>query len=500
MAKITQEELNRTLWAAADSSRGAVDGGVFKDYILTFLFFKYLSDKFKAEKSRLVEKYGKDSVRLKSKLAIARFNVPEDATFDYIYDRQTEDNIGELINKALHKIEESNPDRLKEIFTVDFNNQAILGQTAQRNKMLRGIINDFKKIDLQDIDVDILGSSYMYMIERFGSDAGKKAGEFFTPHSVSELLARLAAPKAGDRICDPACGSGSLLLLAGNEVKKTGSHDYALYGQEKTGSTYNMARMNMYLHGEDSATIMWGDTLNEPKLLDGDALMKFDVVVANPPFSLDKWGEAKLDKDQYKRFTRGMPPKSKGDYAFITHMVETAKAKSGRVAVIVPHGVLFRGSSERKIREAFIRENLLDAVIGLPANLFQTTSIPVAILIFDRSREEGGRSTKRKDVMFIDASREFIAEKAQNKLNEEIIKKIVKTYKKRKDIEKYAHAASFKEIKENDFNLNIPRYVDTFEEEPEIDIAAVNKELALVEQELKTTEAKMKKFLKELGE
>ena len=500
MAKITQEELNRTLWAAADSSRGAVDGGVFKDYILTFLFFKYLSDKFKAEKSRLVEKYGKDSVRLKSKLAIARFNVPEDATFDYIYDRQTEDNIGELINKALHKIEESNPDRLKEIFTVDFNNQAILGQTAQRNKMLRGIINDFKKIDLQDIDVDILGSSYMYMIDRFGSDAGKKAGEFFTPHSVSELLARLAAPKAGDRICDPACGSGSLLLLAGNEVKKTGSHDYALYGQEKTGSTYNMARMNMYLHGEDSATIMWGDTLNEPKLLDGDALMKFDVVVANPPFSLDKWGEAKLDKDQYKRFTRGMPPKSKGDYAFITHMVETAKAKSGRVAVIVPHGVLFRGSSEGKIREAFIRENLLDAVIGLPANLFQTTSIPVAILIFDRSREEGGRSTKRKDVMFIDASREFIAEKAQNKLNEEIINKIVKTYKERKDIEKYAHAASFKEIKENDFNLNIPRYVDTFEEEPEIDIAAVNKELALVEQELKTTETKMKKFMKELGE
>jgi type I restriction-modification system, M subunit len=499
MAKITQEELNRTLWAAADSSRGAVDGGVFKDYILTFLFFKYLSDKFKAEKSRLVEKYGKDSVRLKSKLAIARFNVPEDATFDYIYDRQTEDNIGELINKALHKIEESNPDRLKEIFTVDFNNQAILGQTAQRNKMLRGIINDFKKIDLQDIDVDILGSSYMYMIERFGSDAGKKAGEFFTPHSVSELLARLAAPKAGDRICDPACGSGSLLLLAGNEVKKTGSHDYALYGQEKTGSTYNMARMNMYLHGEDSATIMWGDTLNEPKLLDGDALMKFDVVVANPPFSLDKWGEAKLDKDQYKRFTRGMPPKSKGDYAFITHMVETAKAKSGRVAVIVPHGVLFRGSSERKIREAFIRENLLDAVIGLPANLFQTTSIPVAILIFDRSREEGGRSTKRKDVMFIDASREFIAEKAQNKLNEEIIKKIVKTYKERKDIDKYAHAASFKEIAENDFNLNIPRYVDTFEEEPEIDIAAVNKELALVEQELKNTESKMKKFMKELG-
>lgn len=499
MAKITQDELNRTLWAAADSSRGVVDGSVFKDYILAFLFFKYLSDRSKRERAELEKQYGNDKARLERKLSRMRFNVPEDATFDYIYDNLTSDAIGALINAALQKIEDSNPEQLKEIFTVDFNNQAMLGQTDQRNKMLRDIIKDFKKIDLQDVDTDILGNAYMYMIERFGSDAGKKAGEFFTPHTVSELLARLAQAKSGDRICDPACGSGSLLLLTANEIKKTGSANYALYGQEKTGTTYNMARMNMFLHGEDSAKIKWGDTLNKPELLDGDELMKFDVVVANPPFSLDKWGdEDKLSSEKYNRFFRGLPPKSKGDYAFISHMVETAKPKSGRVAVIVPHGVLFRGSSEGKIREALIRENLLDAVIGLPANLFQTTGIPVAIVIFDRSREAGGANEARKDVLFIDASREFVPGKAQNTLSDAIIEKIFETYRSRKDVEKYAHTASFEEIEENDFNLNIPRYVDTFEEEEEIDLAAVNAELAEVEKQLAESEAKMREILKEL--
>jgi len=499
MANITLEELKKTLWAAADSSRGVVDSSIFKDYILTFLFFKYLSDQHKVEVEKLKTRYGNDKARLKNKLKFSRFRVPEDATFDYIFDNQTEDNIGELINKTLKKIEDENEESLEGIFTVDFNNQSVLGQTNQRNKMLRGIINDFAKIDLSDVDTDILGDSYMYLIERFGSDAGKKAGEFFTAKCVSALLAKLAEAKPGDRICDPTCGSASLLWLTAQEIRKTGSKDFALYGQEKTGTTYNIARMNMFLHGEDSARIEWGDTLNDPKLLDKDHLMKFDVVVANPPFSLDKWGEQSLENDKYNRFHRGMPPKSKGDYAFISHMIETAKAQSGRVAVIVPHGVLFRGSTEGKIREVLIRENLLDAVIGLPPNLFQTTGIPVAILIFDRSREKGGKNEKRKDVLFIDASREFIAEKAQNKLDDTIIEKIFNTYKARKDVEKYAHSASPDEIKENDYNLNIPRYVDTFEEEPEIDIKELQKELAEVEKQLAESEKKMKKFLKELG-
>jgi len=495
MAKITQTELNSILWEAADSSRGIIDGGVFKDYILTFLFYKYLSDKHKVEKKHLEEKYGKDKDRLKNKLELARFRVPDGVIFDDIFNKQNEDNIGEIINLALHKIEEENEESLNGIFNVDFNSQATLGPTSQRNKMLRNLINTFQKIDLTDVDNDILGNAYMYLIQKFGSDAGKKAGEFFTPHTVAELVAKLAMPKSGDRICDPACGSGSLLLLTAKEVK---DGDYALYGQEQTGSTYNMARMNMFLHNEDSARIEWGDTLNDPKLVENDNLMKFDIVVANPPFSLDKWGEEKLQNDKYNRFYRGMPPKSKGDYAFISHMIETAKAQSGRVVVLVPHGVLFRGASEGKIRQILIEENLLDAVIGLPAGLFQTTGIPVAVLIFDRSREKGGINENRKDILFIDASREFISNKKQNELSNENIEKILKTYTERAEIDKYSHIASLDEIIENDYNLNIPRYVDTFEPEKLVDIKSVNEELKQVEQDLNDVNIKLQKYLVEL--
>lgn len=499
MAKITQDDLNKLLWAAADSARGVVDAGVFKDYVLALLFYKYMSDMHRVERAKLVERYGDDRERIEMRLKNARFVMPTGASFYDVYAQQSADNIGEILNVALQQIEDANDEKLHDIFTVDFNSQAILGPTAQRNKMIRDLLNDFYRADLSDVDDDILGNAYMYMIERFGTEAGKKAGEFFSPRSLCKLVARLAEPKPGDRICDPACGSGGLLLLAGAEVEKAGSKDYALYGQEKTGATYNLARMNMFLHGLDSARIEWGDTLNNPLLRDGNGLMKFDVVVANPPFSLDKWGDKSLENDKYNRFWRGMPPASKGDYAFISHMVETAKAKEGRVAVIVPHGVLFRGSSEGRIRKAFLEENILDAVIGLPSGLFQTTGIPVAILIFDRSREPGGKNENRKDVLFIDASREFITDKKQNTLSDENIEKIVDTYKKRGEIEKYSHVATFDEIVENDFNLNIPRYVDTFEEEAPVDIPATRKRIAELTAELTKITAEMEKYLKELG-
>lgn len=499
MAKITQDELNKLLWSAADSARGTVDASVFKDYILAFLFFKYISDLKQAEVQKLKERYGDDQERIDLRLKNARFILPKGSSFYDIYAHQNADNIGELINIALHKIEDVNSTQLHDIFTVDFNFQAILGQTAQRNKMIRDLITDFNKVNLAEVEGDLLGNAYMYLIERFGSDAGKKAGEFYTPKVLSSLLAKLAMPKPGDRICDPACGSGGLLLLAGEEVQKQGSNDYALYGQEKTGATYNLARMNMFLHGQDSARIEWGDTLNNPMLVENDHLMQFDIIVANPPFSLDKWGEKHLENDIYHRFDRGMPPASKGDYAFISHMVATAKPKSGRVAVIVPHGVLFRGSSEGKIRQAFIEENILDAVIGLPANLFLNVGIPVAFLIFDKSREKGGANENRKDVLFIDASKEYVSGKKQNTLSEEHINKIVDTYKNRREIEKYSHIATFDEIKENDFNLNIPRYVDTFEEEEEVDLAKVKVEIVDLENELQKVQSQMTEYLKELG-
>ncbi|MDO8592738.1 MAG: type I restriction-modification system subunit M [bacterium] len=497
--KITQQDLNKILWAAADSSRTQVDGGIYKDYVLVMLFYKYLSDLSKKQHEKYRERFGNNEARIAEKMKSDRFYLPPKTSFDYIFSLREKDNIGEEVNKALHAIEETNRSKLEGVFSVDFNSESTLGKLEERNRMLRHLIDDFSKIDLSDIDDEIIGNSYMYMIEQFGAAAGKKAGEFFTPSPVAGLLAKLSQPKDGNRIADPTAGSGGLLLLVGREVEKLGSKNYALYGQESTGSTYQLARMNMFLHGKDSARLEWGDTLNNPLLVENDQLMKFDIVIANPPFSLKKWGAENAEADKYKRFWRGVPPKDKGDFAFISHMVETAKPKTGRVAVIVPHGVLFRGGAEGKIREAMLRENIIDAVIGLPAGLFQTTGIPVAILIIDRSRENGGSNEAKKDVLFIEASKEFKPGKAQNTLAEENTEKIYSTYAERKVIEKFSRKVSFKEIEENDFNLNITRYVDTFVEEEAIDISANLKELAKLEPEIKKLEVEMAKYLKELN-
>lgn len=495
----TQEDLNRILWNAADSSRMNVDASIYKDYVLMFLFFKYMSDLHNSELQKLKERFGNREDRINMRLKQTRFVLPDGTSFHDLFKKKDEDNIGELINIALHKIEDANGDRLEGLFSIDFNSDAILGRTDQRNKMLRHLFDDFAKIDLSTGDGDIIGNSYMYMIERFGSDAGKKAGEFFTVKSVASLLAQLANPKPGWRICDPACGSGGLLLLAGEQVERQNSKDYALYGQESIGSTYNLARMNMFLHGKDSARLEWGDTLNNPRLIENDTLMKFDLVIANPPFSLKKWGGENIENDPFNRFHRGMPPKTKGDYAFISHMVETAKAKEGKVVVVVPHGVLFRGAAEGRIRKHLLEENIIDTVIGLPAGLFQTTGIPVAILIIDRSREPGGNNENRKNVFFIEASKEFRSGKAQNFLDEKHTNKILNAVKERKDIEKFARSVTPEEIAENDFNLNITRYVDTFEEEEEIDIEANLKELKSINKEIKELEEQMAGHLKKLG-
>lgn len=496
---ITQQELNKLLWSAADSSRGTVDAGQFKDYVLAILFFKYISDIAAKHLQEYQERYGDDQERITERLKSERFYLPQNCNFEYIYSIHEQDNIGEEINKVLHKIEEENRSKLEGIFTVDFNSEAILGDIDQRNKMLRNLIRDFHKVNFSEVEEDVIGNSYMYMIERFGADAGKKAGEFFTVTSVARLLARLAQPKPGDRISDPAMGSGGLLLLAGEEVENQGSNNYALYGQESNGATYQLARMNMFLHGKDSARLERGDTLNNPLLVENDKLMKFDVVVANPPFSLKKWGADKAESDPYKRFWRGIPPKDKGDFAFLSHMLETAKPKTGRVAVIVPHGVLFRGGAEGRIRQSMLEDNVIDAVIGLPAGLFQTTGIPVAILILDRSREKGGENEKLKDILFIEASKEFKVGKKQNTLTDENAEKIVSTYVGRREIEKFSRKVTLDEIVENDYNLNITRYVDTFEEEDPVDIVATIEELKAIDPELKKLEKQMETYLKQLN-
>ncbi len=512
--KINQKDINNAAWAACDTFRGVVDPAQYKDYILVMLFLKYISDVWKDHYERYKKQYGDDEVRIRRKLERERFILPEIklknengkiidkflADFYSLYERRNEPNIGDLINIVLADIEEKNKSKLDGVFrNIDFNSEANLGKTKDRNRRLKLLLEDFHKPELDmkpsKVSEDVIGNTYIFLIEKFASDAGKKAGEFYTPKKVSELVAKLAQPKSGDKICDPACGSGGLLLEAAKLVK---DRNFALYGMEVNGNTWALARMNMFLHQADSARIEWCNTLTNPALVENDKLMKFNVVIANPPFSLSKWGAEEAENDIYNRFWRGIPPKSKGDWAFISHMIESALHKEGRVAVVVPHGVLFRGGAEGRIRQKVIEENLLDAVIGLPGNLFPTTSIPVAILIFDRKREAGGPLENRKDILFIDASREFIQGKNQNELSEEHIKKITETYRKRKVIEKYSYLANINEIKENEFNLNIPRYVDTFEEEEEIDIDEVQKEIEQLEKELAEVRKQMNAKLKEI--
>ncbi len=501
MNQVEQSVINNAAWAACDTFRGVIDAANYKDYILVMLFLKYISDVWKDHVEQYRKQFREDEIRIRRRLERERFVLPEGASFYDLFASRNEANIGELINIALEKIEDANRAKLEGVFrNIDFNSEAALGKTKDRNRRLRMLLEDFAKpaLDLRPSRVgeDIIGEAYIYLISRFASDAGKKAGEFYTPTSVSTLLAKLAGPKAGNAIVDPACGSGSLLIRAAEEV---GGENYALFGQELNGSTWALAKMNMFLHSRNAARIEWCDTLNSPTLVQGDELMTFDVVVANPPFSLDKWGQENAATDPYKRFWRGIPPKSKGDYAFISHMVEVAKPGSGRVAVVVPHGVLFRGAAEGNIRRHLIEENLLDAVIGLPANLFTTTGIPVAILVFDRSRERGGVNADRTDVLFIDASREFAPNRNQNALEDSHIAKILDTFTHRHEIERYSHNASVDEIAENDFNLSIPRYVDTLEPEEEIDLAALQKEVDDIEAELADVRGRMASYLMELG-
>ncbi len=495
MPSVNQSEINNVAWRACDTFRGTLDPSDYKNYILVTLFLKYISDVIKDHRAAYLAEYKGDQARVARRLARERFLLPDGADFDSLYAQRNEADIGERINLALEKIEEANKTKLEGVFReVDFNSEGKLGQTKERNTRIKGLLEVFAdpRLDLRPSkvgDEDVIGNVYEYLLERFASDAGKKAGEFYTPGQVSTLLARLLKPKKGDTICDPACGSGSLLIKVGRQADK---RDFALFGQESNGTTHALCRMNMFLHGMDNFRIEWGDTLRNPRLVEGDRLMQFDIVAANPPFSLDQWGIDEAAADPFRRYHRGLPPKGKGDYAFITHMIETARARTGRVGVVVPHGVLFRGAAEGRIRQKLIEDNLLEAVIGLPANLFFGTGIPAAILLFNKGKTNG-------DVLFIDAAREFADSKNQNLLTDAHLDKIVATYEAFQTVEKYSYRATAQEIADNDYNLNIPRYVDTFEEEAAINLSTVKKEIASLENELASVRKKMDGYLKELG-
>lgn len=516
----TKQDIEKVLWSACDSFRGKIDSSRYKDYILSMLFVKYLSDVYKETKENYMRQYDGDERRVERAMSRERFVMDEKSTFEYLYNNRNDAEIGQKINVALSSIENNNSAKLHDVFrAIDFNSTVDFGEPKAKNAILKNLLEDFEDLDLspsQLDSVDIIGDAYEYMIANFASDAGKKGGEFYTPSKVSELVAKLVAPKENDRIYDATCGSGGLLLKAYKEVGNGKTH---IYGQEQNMQTWAMCRMNMFLHNVDDATIWHGDTLANPQNIENDKLMKFQCVVANPPFSLDKWDSGFLaniivdsdskkkqkmtaELDTYRRFDWGIPPSSKGDYAFVMHMLHSLDDATGRMGIVLPHGVLFRGASEGKIRRTIIEQfNFLDAVIGLPANLFYGAGIPACILIF---RKDRGTNNK---VLFVDASGEGNYEKGKNQniLRDCDVKRIVDTYKAYKsDIsftgeEKYSYVATLDEIKENDFNLNIPRYVDTFEEEELIDIDEVKQNIEDIEAELAVVQAQMKKYLEELG-
>ncbi len=517
----TKKDIEAVLWRAADTFRGTIDAANYKDYVLSMLFVKYLSDTYEERVEEIKEKYS-DPIRQERAIVRLPFMMKEEHTFKWLYNNRFKENLGELINIALRGIEDDNPSQLSGVFrSVDFNSEAMLGRHEQRNPRLRELLEDFAPLNLHPSQItvdegkvvaDTLGDAYEYMIGQFASEAGKKAGNFFTPPEVSELMARLVSPKINERIYDPTCGSASLLIKAA----KKADNKVSIFGQEMNGSSWSMARMNMFIHNINDARIAWGDTLASPQHLDSDGnLMQFDVIVANMPFSQDKWAagfnpggetsgskvkEFKMDAalDKYHRFDWGVPPASKGDWAFLLHMIASLKS-GGRMAAVVPHGVLFRGASEGRIRQTVIEKNLLDTVIGLPVNLFYGTSIPACIIIFQKNRN-------RNDVLFIDASGKdgsgnlrYKKDKNQNKLEPQNINDIVNVFLARTEMERFAHVASLDEIRSNEYNLNIPRYVDTFEEENLVDIEEVKINMANLQKELAEVETKMAKYLEELG-
>jgi type I restriction enzyme M protein len=501
-------QLERALWNIANTLRGNMGADEFRDYILGFIFFKFLSEKLSDKVKRDLEI---DDISFEQAMqdyqiapilreecikSLGYFIEPQHLFSALTARAKYGDFILGDLGKALQAVEEATiGQESEEEFTGLFDDVDLtsirLGKTAeQKNNLISEVLLRLDGIDFKfdDTESDILGDAYEYLIKQFASGAGKKAGEFYTPQEVSKVLAKIVTTGKSriKSVYDPTCGSGSLLLRVGREVQVA-----RFYGQELNTTTYNLARMNMILHGTkyNAFDIKQGDTLEDPQHLD----QEFQAVVANPPFSAHWSASVTHLSDQRFSSPGKLAPKTKADYAFVLHML-THLEEDGTMAVVLPHGVLFRGASEGTIRKFLVQDmNYLDAVIGLPANIFYGTSIPTVILVFKKCRQESD------DVLFIDASQAFEKAKNQNVLLDEHIDKIITTYRNRKVVEKYSYKASMNEIEDNDCNLNIPRYVDTFEEEEPIDIDLVVNKIKAIDNDMKDIDEEIRKFCKELG-
>lgn len=503
--KTREKDIKKVVTNVSELFRGNVNPLDYKNYILAILFLKYLNDINKEILEEYMDRYDGNLARVERAMSRERFIIDKKSTFDYLYSKRKDNNIGEIINDAFAKLEEDNIEKLNDVFTnIDFNREDLLGNTKNRNILLRNLLEEFNTLNLSREyleDSDILGNSYQYILEKFAINSGRLGGEIFTPTDLSQLLARIVEPEEDDRIYDPTCGSGSLLIKT---AKRVPYGKVAIYGQDINESAISICKMNMFINNMYDAQIVCGDTLSNPLFYDeNNKLMKFDKIVANPPMGLINWSkgfhknsgmslEEIKKQDTFNRFEWGIPPARRGDMAFVQHMLYSL-ADNGTMATVLPHGVLFRGLSEEKIRKTFIDLNYLDAVIGLPERVLFGTMIPSCIMVFKKNRDT-------KDILFIDASGEENYEKTRNynRLKKESVDKIVETYKEFKVVNKFSYKAKYEEIVENEYNLNIPRYVDTFEDEDPVDIEKVSKEIKELRENLNKVENKMDEYLRKL--
>ena len=503
-----QRELHTRLWAIANDLRGNMEANEFKNYILGLIFYRYLSEKVENRVKDLLseddisyeEAYEDEEYKegLQEELIeqLGYFVEPK-YLFSTLIKAIEDDKFDiEMLQGAINDITEStlgadSQEDFDHLFDdMDLGSTKLGKDVKSRSKLIAKVMANIAEIDFahEDSEIDVLGDAYEYLISQFAANAGKKAGEFYTPQQVSKILAKIVTvgKERLKEVYDPTCGSGSLLLRVAKEAKVR-----KFYGQELTSTTYNLARMNMLLHDIDYTNfdIKNDDTLEHPQHMG----MRFEAIVANPPYSANWSADNKfLDDERFSAYGK-LAPKSKADFAFIQHMIHQL-ADNGTMAVVLPHGVLFRGAAEGVIRKYLIeKENVLDAVIGLPSNIFFGTSIPTVILVFKKNRDNN------ENILFIDASNEFEKGKNQNNLTDEQVEKIVDTFVKRETIDKYSYVATMEEIKENDYNLNIPRYVDTFEEEEPIDLQAVSEKIASIDKEIAKLDDELAVYLRELG-
>ena len=503
---LTKQELESKLWQAADILRGQIDAADYKNYIFSILFLKRLSDRFDEEVENAVESGVTREVALTDQDE-HEFFVPEIARWSALTGATM--SLGEALNVASHAIEEANPRLDGVLASTNWNDESKLGSPANRERIIRSLLNHFGDLELSDENLrrdasgggDVLGDAYEYLINRFADDAGKKGGEFYTPRSVVRLIVELLQPREGMRICDPTAGSGGMLIYAAQYVREQGG-DYrnlALHGQERNLGTLAIGKLNLLLHGLRAGRLEAGDVIAEPELMDQSGrLLSYDRVVANPPFSLKNWGHDFAPNDPHRRFDRygATPPRTRGDLAFLLHMLGVTNDQ-GMVGVVMPHGILFRGGAEGKIRRGIVEADLFEAVIGLAPNLFFGASIPVAICVLNKAKPVA----RRGKVLFVDAAQEgyFRAGKAQNFIDPEHIGKIIEAYRDFEDVERFAHVAELEEIQGNDFNLNISRYVDTTEPVEVMPIEEALAQLREAERRRDEAVARMDELLADMG-